>query len=272
MTVTRQEQIIELFKIPRQCNVQYLYKYRSMESHELIEGLDAIFKDNSIYLSDPTSFNDPFECRPVLTIHRSQLKNYLYIRDMIRKQHPSKSKKEQDKLIKKAKLMIQDKTYQEHVYTEFIKTIGVYSLSQINNDILMWSHYSNKHKGLCIEFDASQEVILFGQALKVNYSEKYPIVNTFDIGNPKEFRKALLTKSNHWSYEQEWRILKLKNDGGFRKYYFPPELLTGIIMGALISPEYRDIILRWVSNYPTKITLYQAKINRTRYQLDIEPI
>jgi hypothetical protein len=243
-----------------------------MESPILVQRLKEIFNNNYIYLSDPTSFNDPYECSPILTIPESRLKRDFYIKNMIRTQFPSKNKKEQEKLIKEAKIQINNSDYQELVYREFIKTIGIYSLSEKNNDILMWGHYANAHKGLCIEFDKSQINILFGLVLKVNYSDKYPIVNTFDLDNPDEFRKALLTKSNHWDYEQEWRILKLSSAGGPGKHYFSPELLTGVIMGALISPEDKEIILGWVSNYPTKINIYQAKINRTEYQLDIEPI
>lgn len=140
------------------------------------------------------------------------------------------------------------------------------------DDILMWSHYTDGHKGLCLEFDPTKEITLFGQALKVRYSYDYPSVNIINIGEPEEFRKALLTKSKHWEYEQEWRIVKPKDEGGQGIHRFQPELLTGVILGALISPEDKDKVLNWVKNYPTNITLYQAKISRTKYQLDIEPI
>jgi hypothetical protein len=268
--VSREEQIEELINNIMECNIKYLYKYRSMKSPELVQRLEEIFKNNYIYLSDPTSFNDPFECRPILTIPKSMLKRDFYIKNMIRTQFPLENKKEQNKLIKEAKFQINNSDYQEHVYREFIKTIGIYSLSEKNNDILMWGHYANAHKGLCIEFDASQVNILFGLALKVYYSDKYPIVNTFDLDKPEEFQKALLTKSNHWDYEKEWRILKLSDAGGPGKHYLSPELITGVIMGALISPQDKERVLGWVSNYPTKINIYQATINRTEYKLDIE--
>lgn len=158
----------------------------------------------------------------------------------------------------------------ERAYEKFLRDTGVYCLSEKNNDILMWSHYSDGHKGLCIEFDASQEDTIFWEATKVVYQEEYPVVNIMDIGRPEEFRKALLTKSKHWEYEQEWRILRFKREGGLGSYSFPPNLLIGIILGALIEQQDKNKILHWISGYPKKINVYQARINRTKYQLDIE--
>jgi hypothetical protein len=160
----------------------------------------------------------------------------------------------------------------EKAYEEFLKGTGVYCLSEKNDDILMWSHYSNGHKGLCIEFDASQDETFFWEATKIVYQEEYPIVNIMEIGKPEEFRKALLTKSNHWEYEQEWRILRFEREGGPGGHNFPPKLLTGIILGALIEEQDKNKILHWISVYPNKINVYQATINRTKYQLDIKQI
>jgi hypothetical protein len=36
-----------------------------------------------------------------------------------------------------------------------IKNIGVLCFSKDNADILIWSHYSNNHKGICFQYDAT---------------------------------------------------------------------------------------------------------------------
>ena len=33
-----------------------------------------------------------------------------------------------------------------------INNFGAFSMSQLKDNILMWSHYANQHKGFCIEF------------------------------------------------------------------------------------------------------------------------
>lgn len=169
-------------------------------------------------------------------------------------------------------MILNDPERRNKVFEDFIIKTGVYCLSAINDDILMWSHYSEGHRGLCLQFDTTKNVAMFDQAFKVSYNEQYPSVDIINIGKSDEYRKALLTKSKHWEYEQEWRLLKPESFGGPGKHYFPPNLLIGVIFGALISPEDKNKLLDWVKNYPTKLTLYQAKINRTKYQLDIEPI
>ena len=160
------------------------------------------------------------------------------------------------------------------VYLTFISRNGVYSLSEKNDDLLMWSHYSDAHRGLCIEFDASKSGTLFWEALKVIYQDDYPAVNMMGLGEgePEEFRKALLTKSNHWKYEEERRVLKDERDGGSGAYFFPPELLTGVIFGALMSAKDKEILMNWIETYPTNIMKYQSVLNDKKYKLDIVPI
>src|SRR4051812_25795268 len=38
-----------------------------------------------------------------------------------------------------------------------IKRYGVLSLSEINNDILMWSHYAGAHSGYCLQFERRED-------------------------------------------------------------------------------------------------------------------
>jgi hypothetical protein len=136
---------------------------------------------------------------------------------------------------------------------------------------LMWSLYSDSHRGFCLEFDSSIEGTLFGEAFKVTYSSEYPTVNVMDIAKAEEFQKALLTKFIGWDNQKEWRILKTEQEGGPSHYRFSPSLLTGLIFGALMGVGDKKTILKWVDKFPTEILLYQACLNRKQYQVDIVP-
>ena len=71
--------------------------------------------------------------------------------------------------------------------------------------ILMWSHYSDKHSGVCIGFDTAQfEELIFQQ---VGYEFDFPSVQFRDFYKPtwETFFKTALRKSRHWSFEKEWR-------------------------------------------------------------------
>lgn len=274
MNTIREEQIKESLKTPELCRVRKLYRYRSMKNREL----EGIFTRREILLPRPIDFNDPFECRPRLSVYNSGLKRNLFIKERVRKIIASDNRKERRELLKEYDRRLRSNPdIIENAYEEFLKTTGIYCLSERNDDILMWSHYSYGHRGLCIEFDAIldtkiMETMLVGQALKVNYGEERPTVNVMEFGQPKTYQKALLTKANHWEYEQEWRVIKTELEGGPGLRYFRPEVLTGVIFGALIYPEDKHKIMDWILKYPTKITLYQARINETKYKLDIEPI
>ena len=257
----------KLVEIVRPYTPKHLYKYRSINS----QGVEDIFVKRKIYFTDATKFDDPFECKPILTFHQSSLKRQKFLKELTKDKFPSADKKAIKKLMRGKKRLLTDQPTLRTAYEAFIKTIGIYCLSEKNDDLLMWSLYSDSHCGFCIEFDASNEHTLFWEAFKVIYQEEYPTVNTMDIGEADEFRKALLTKSTHWMHQEEWRILKTEQEGGPGLYLFSPELLTGVIMGALMCEKDRELLLSWVEQYPTEITIYQAKLNERKYQLDIVP-
>lgn len=103
------------------------------------------------------------------------------------------------------------------------------SFSENANDFLMWSHYGNDFKGICVEYDfSSLNDSLLYHLFPVIYSrERYPM-HTFgnSINELYEIKKAnregyypdlyeslldimalFLKKSNCWEYENEWRII-----------------------------------------------------------------
>jgi hypothetical protein len=274
VTGTREEQIKELLKTPELFGIRKLYRYRSFKSQEL----EGIFTRREIYLPKTTDFNDPFECRPRITLNMSGLQWELLLRQGARQNFPSADKRTRKKLIDQARMrLISDPDFFLKIYEDFLSITGLYCLSQINDDILMWSHYSDGHKGVCLEFDAIHDAtfsnrILFGQAIKVIYRDERPVVNIINIGEPQEYQKTLLTKSKHWEYETEWRVIKTPGEGGCGIKPFHPSSLTGVILGALISQENKQKMLGWIKRYPSKLSLYQAKINETNYKIDIEPI
>lgn len=255
----------ELIKVIRPYPVDFLYKYRSMAS----PGLEELFSERKIYLNDATKFNDPFECRPALAYHQSSLKRQTFLKTMTRDRYPDADKKAVKKLMKGKGPMLTDPNVLEASYKGFVSSVGIYCLSERKDDILMWSHYADSHRGLCLKFDASTEETIFWEAFKVIYQEEYPNINIMDMSKAEEFRKALLTKSTHWEYEQERRILKMEQEGGPGYYRFLPELLKGVILGAQMTTENKNTIIGWIKKYPKMVTVYEATLSGNSYQLDI---
>jgi hypothetical protein len=251
--------------------VEYLYKYRSLNSR----GLEDIFSKNEVYLSDPTAFNDPFDCKPLLVTYTNDFKIKQFYQSLVRHRFPNATKDQIKRELKNNPQFrkIRTQEYLENeLFPNFIKGFGVYCLSEVPDDILMWSHYSDSHKGICLQFMATIELTIFWESYKVTYQEKYPEVNVMNLGDYPQFFNFFATKSNHWEYEKEWRIIKTPHEGGAGIYTFQPELLTGVIIGAKISPGDEKAINDWVSKRKTPIRIFKAQMNRKSYRLDIEGI
>lgn len=266
--MVERNEVENLTKVSIPYPVEYLYKYRSMASL----GLEELFSQRKIYFNNAAKFNDPFESRPALTFHQSSLKREMYLRKIAKHRFPNADKKTLKKLMEGKQTLLTDPATINFAYQSFVTTVGIYCLSEKNDDLLMWSHYSDSHRGLCLQFDASTEKTIFWEAFKVSYQEDYPVVNIMNMDKSEEFRKAILTKSGHWSYEEERRILKFKQDGGPGYYTFSPELLTGVIFGALMTAEHKKTLMHWIEAYPTNISIQQATLNGTKYQLDINKL
>jgi hypothetical protein len=146
--------------------------------------------------------------------------------------------------------------------------IGVLCVSEINDDILMWSHYADCHRGICFEFDGMGT--LMAHAQKVSYATERQFINPYRDDNVTAMEKALLTKSDHWSYEREWRLIAYKHGPGVQK--FRPNNLTGIIIGTQATPETFRKVRRWANTSASSIKLYKAQVSRRKYALDIEDL
>lgn len=254
----------------RPYEVDYLYKYREVSSI----GLERIITHGELFLSDPTSFNDPFDCRPKISIHASEYKRKRYIKALAKERLPNATPKELSKEIKsysKNKNLANPKLLND-MFSKFIKSCGIYCLTEVPDDILMWSHYSDSHKGICLQFNPNKELSILWENYKITYQELYPNVNLMQLHKFDQFINLFAIKSEHWEYEQERRIIKSHYDGGSKIYTFDTELLTGIILGAKISSNDEKTILDWVSKKKTPTKIYKAKIDGDAYRLNIKGI
>lgn len=123
---------------------------------------------------------------------------------------------------------------------------------------LMWSHYADKHRGACLEFNfyklaketkecfPNTNFLMRNQFLKeinpstipfeVRYVRKIPKLKF--TNSRKDFR-WLITKSKVWSYEKEVRcvLVDTKGDQNSEDVTFPFKYLTKIVFGKLSSHE-----------------------------------
>ena len=159
-----------------------------------------------------------------------------------------------------------------------------------NDSILMWSHYADSHKGICIEFEsyddiAFSEVKYSKKRIKLDIYRLTQIVLAFDylgekpeIKNQKTLKqlcKPLLTKSRDWRYEQEVRsiyylkdnderITTGKDKDGNDIFLINPGTIKKIYLGCKIS-EKDEATVRELAG---SIIVIKMKESDTEYKVE----
>lgn len=251
------------------------YRYRSLADGKA-EFVERTVHYGEIYFPKPSSFNDPFDCRPSFSFEATKAEMTAYYRGLVKKYNSDLNREGRRR---EARNTIGDwersprnpKTlrYVTELHTKQItENIGVLCLSEVHNDILMWSHYADSHRGVCLEFDGYFDV--FANAQKVDYPPTRPRINPFRQNPIEMMEAALLTKAEHWKYEREWRIVQYTSGPGIK--YFPPESLTGIILGAQISDIDTERVMGWAQSRVHPIRVLKASADDTSFLLNFEEV
>ncbi|WP_428851637.1 DUF2971 domain-containing protein [Imbroritus primus] len=172
------------------------------------------------------------------------------------------------------------------------KNTGVFCTSKDNTHPLMWSHYADNHRGVCIGFSALMPPLALAQP--VIYSPTRPVLKFGN--NPDEISKALCHKADFWQYEREYRVISLPNASGdlsefsrdpkfdFETVRFihecrgpglfriPKEVIQSLCFGCKTAPSEIEEVSSIAKLHLPHIELWRAKMVHDRYELHIERI
>ena len=245
-----------------------LYKYLPYN-----QGSEAVLNDCTIKFTRPKCFNDPFDCKAA-DISGWEQKNWAeFFKNRLENQYPDNTGFEIENCVTKlADSAINEKLSWDNI-SDFVDDFGVSCFSKMNNDILMWSHYADSHKGFCVGFHTDNNDY-FSEVKQVNYEKNYPKLLSSAPSN-KIAETIMLTKSCHWKYEKEWRkikMLKLPNGDQLRDIqHYPENILASVIFGAKMLPESRKNLLNIITKKGIKLDLFEAKPCEHRFSLEINP-
>lgn len=233
-----------------------LYKYNRFDG----KGYWKDLINGNLFMGRADQQNDPFEglvtCN-FLEVFKSEgfIENYEEF--WFRKDHKLLNEEDGRQLIKSLQ-----------------KTMSLTSFSEIDNSILMWSHYTYNHEGFCLEFHTEN----FTRFIK---SSLYPTIYSNTKPDCTEgFIKqhgvvdllGVLYKAEEWSYENEWRIVFLNTDPFKepKKYLNMKKHIKSITLGVNCKQKNKDYIKHICVNNNWK--LYQMKISDYEYKLIKHPI
>lgn len=170
------------------------------------------------------------------------------------------------------------KNYEKFVRPQNEREMGILSLAKTKENLLMWSHYANSHKGYCVGLDRSylQKIEEFNNLRsnlavleEVMYSKEYPNFNGAS-SDPKTDIYPLFTKSADWAYEQEVRLI-IKNAVGM-SYKIHPKAIREVTLGIKLPEESTEKIKEIIHCDLPHVELYQAKKADKKFMLEFEKV
>ena len=151
---------------------------------------------------------------------------------------------------------------------------------------MMWAHYCNNHRGICIEIDTDIfidenrlsetifEPVTYGPHKKPFISWNRSLTKEENIISilKTHYKILFLRKSIYWEHENEKRLILFEKE---HKYLSIRESLTGIYLGLFMPYSYRPAIDNFISKMPAKIydLYYEDSLLKIieREKLDFRP-
>ncbi|MDR6841322.1 DUF2971 domain-containing protein [Pseudoxanthomonas sacheonensis] len=216
-----------------------------------------------MWFADPTTFNDPFDCRLSETHShtRGDVEDYVTSQGL--------SGQEEAAILD---LFDRDPAHIRDISVRardgVIKKRGILSLSKINDNILMWSHYAQSHEGLALGFDISKDMDFFSIPLKVDYQAEYVELNYFR-DRADTIKRNLSTKAQCWKYEEELRVMK----DAVGLVSFDPACLIDIYFGCAASPDFvTEVRTACASGRLSHVRFHQGRVRPGEFALDFDAL
>lgn len=151
--------------------------------------------------------------------------------------------------------------YQDEILKE-MNQIRICSLSKNMSNPLMWAHYADGFRGICIELEIDESKL---DLREITYSPFTPIPSDepawdYEEGedvamSTKEWAiVALNGKYEDWEYEEEWRIFSEE------KYIDQGCRVTAVYFGTRTSSIYKNILRKII---PEGVLLIETKVSES---------
>jgi len=273
-----------------------LYKYRAFSNLTL----DALIADH-LYFADPGTFNDPLDSKPCLDtdLDAGELADILA---RLVEQRVSAEMSAAARTIKyrgprtldhiaahsrrRAEQMIEEVRFNatnadsevedparflfgRYVEDELLRRYdkGIVSLAGRSDCPLMWSHYGDQHKGVCIGYsvpnraEAELHKITYGGSRLIEASTVAAMLDGSDSARRKVDEAVLTRKASAWRYEREWRLT------GLRGSQESPLELEEVVFGMRCSHTVRFAVVRALENRHRPVKFYEIRERRGRFLL-----
>ena len=265
-----------------------LYKYRDFSNRTL----DMVISDK-VFFADPSNFNDPLDSRPSLDINLSEAELEEVLRRFVErrinaemtaaartikyrgpktknhiKQH---SRRKADRIIEDIEYRAMDTDYDpaerqrfllgQYIEGELLRQYdkGIVSLAERVTCPLMWSHYGDQHRGICISYSVPAEAVddlhkvKYGGSRLVEAKKVADLIDGDDLARRQVDEAVLLRKATSWGYEREWRLI------GPRGLQNSPLELEEIFFGMRCNASAKYAVVKALEGRDWPVKFYEMR-------------
>lgn len=164
-----------------------------------------------------------------------------------------------------------------------IKGLRILCLTSGQTNRLMWAHYANEHKGVCLAIEVPVDLVYAVCYTKTrtksdnvdniyknhkSHAKKNLIKEYHELSKNK---KIGLLKDGFWSYENEYRIIFEKNEK-HKDYYSDgiPRLkikITTVYLGAKMEKKEKETIVKLCKK--KTIPIKEIQLSKTEYKMKV---
>ncbi|RCI80652.1 DUF2971 domain-containing protein [Brucella anthropi] len=273
-----------------------LYKYRAFSNRTL----DSLIADQ-LFFADPGTFNDPLDSKPSLATDldadaladilarlveqrvsaemTAAAKTIKYRGPKTLSHIAAHSRRRAEQMIAEIRYNATNPDYEiddparflfgQYVEEELLRRYdkGIVSLAGRSDCPLMWSHYGDQHKGVCIGYSVPQSAasdlhkITYGGSRLIEASTVAAMLDGDDNARRKVDEAVLTRKAMDWRYEREWRLI------GPRGPHDSPLELEEVVFGMRCSHTVKFAIVRALERRHRQVKFYEIRERRGRFLL-----
>ena len=140
----------------------------------------------------------------------------------------------------------------------------IFCCSKEYNEILMWSHYADNHRGICLEIEIDEMVCKEQNIFYRNIVYKKNLVSILPkISEQKQAKYILNHKISNWRYEKEIRFF-IQND---KPNSYKIGDIKAILLGSRCNESEKNSIKEWIKN--TQIELKNVEFSHITNKIEI---
>ena len=176
----------------------------------------------------------------------------------------------------------------QRTWLRWLDRMRVFCVSEVKDDILMWSHYADRHRGAVLELRPLQgERGALREAIPIRYTPEIPgmasaeewadhLLGEKPLDFDRFFHAFAFSKSEHWRYEREWRCRIVDADPSRDIPDMPlvwpcplqADEVVAIHLGCRMADPDRSALLDVARARVSSAEVYEAVKSRTRFALD----